>query len=62
MLYFVLYIPGLIANIVWWSQANNTKNITGRSPQGMGCLTAMLIVNGIGIGLLCLMALAISRG
>lgn len=57
VLYFVFWIPGLIANIVYFMQASQDEKITGHSPQGKGCLLAMLIVwvgvPIIGIGLFC---------
>jgi len=42
VLYIFLWIPGLIANIVYLIEANKTKRITGRTPDGYGCLLAML--------------------
>ena len=44
VLYCVLWIPGLIANIVYLQEARKIERITGRSPEGMGCLWALLIV------------------
>ena len=44
VLYFVLWLPGLIANIVYLSAANSDKNVSGIAPQGRGCLVALLIV------------------
>ena len=44
ILYFVFWVPGLIANIVYWREANNVQTITGRAPEGKGCLVAMLVV------------------
>jgi hypothetical protein len=42
-LYLVLGIPGLIANIVYLVEARKTKMITGTTPDGYGCLWALLI-------------------
>ena len=44
VLYFVLWVPGLIANIVYLVEANKTKRITGVNPDGYGCLLSMLAV------------------
>jgi hypothetical protein len=44
VLYFVLWLPGLIANIVYLNEANNVQRLSGRAPEGKGCLIAMLIV------------------
>jgi hypothetical protein len=43
VLYCVLWIPGLIANIVYLVEANKTREITGTNPDGYGCLWALLI-------------------
>lgn len=44
ILYIFLWIPGLIANILYLIEANKTKTITGRTPDGYGCLWLLLIV------------------
>lgn len=44
VLYIFLWIPGLIANIVYLVEANKTRKITGVAPDGYGCLIAMLCV------------------
>lgn len=44
VLYLVLWLPGLIANIVYLNEANNVERMAGRAPEGKGCLIAMLIV------------------
>lgn len=63
VLYFVMYIPGLIANIVFWNEARNVQARTGRAPEGKGCLTAMLIMQLVGLvlagGFFCLLVLLI---
>ena len=45
VLYCVLWLPGLIANIVYWLEARKTEQLIGRAPEGKGCLTAMLVVS-----------------
>ena len=42
VLYFLLWIPGLIANIVYLLEATKTKQVTGKTPDGYGCLLALL--------------------
>ncbi len=44
VLYFVMWLPGFIANIVYWEEASNVQRITGRSPEGKGCLAALFWV------------------
>lgn len=44
VLYFVFWLPGLIANIVYWNDARKTEQLIGRAPEGKGCLTALLVV------------------
>lgn len=47
VLYFVLWFPGLIANIVWLREANEVARETGRAPQGKGLLVALFWVFGL---------------
>lgn len=42
-LYWLLYLPGLIMNIVYLQEANRIKQATGVTPSGKGCLDALLI-------------------
>ncbi len=42
VLYWVLYLPGLIANIVFIHDANNYRRRTGQTAEGIGCLWALL--------------------
>lgn len=59
VLYFVLWIPGLIANLVYYNQAKSDMALTGHQPEGMGCLQAMLIVFiALPVGLLVLAMIA----
>jgi hypothetical protein len=41
VLYWIFYVPGLIANILFYKEAREVKRVTGRAPQGMGCLSVM---------------------
>jgi hypothetical protein len=43
LLYFPFFLPGLIANIIWWNQARSLQAATGIAPRGKGCLTVMLV-------------------
>jgi TRAP-type mannitol/chloroaromatic compound transport system permease small subunit len=54
VLYIFFYIPGLIANFIFWNEAQQIKNRTGNTPAGTGCLTAMLIGQAIVVGLFCI--------
>jgi hypothetical protein len=42
VLWFVFWVPGLIANIVYLKEATNVEKLTGRTPEGKGCLVGML--------------------
>lgn len=59
VLYFVLWIPGFIANIVYLREANKVKELTGEAPEGRGCLLAMLAVFTILLVSACVIWLAI---
>jgi uncharacterized protein involved in cysteine biosynthesis len=61
ILYFVLWIPGLIANIVFWREAKRVEKLIGRSPEGLGCLTWMLVVF-IGIPVVVVILLMVTGG
>lgn len=45
ILYSLGYLPGLIANILYLSATAKSKNISGISPPGRGCLIFLLWVN-----------------
>jgi hypothetical protein len=65
VLYLFLWIPGLIANIVYLLEANKTKQVTGTTPDGYGCLWALLCVvaaPGVLAGLIFMFALFASLG
>jgi len=59
VLYFVLYIPGIIANLLYLNEAYQVQRITGQSPPGKGCLITQLfvfvILPVIGVCLFCLL-------
>ncbi len=42
LLYFLCYFPGLILNIYWLVQSTKVRRVTGRAPEGQGCLIALL--------------------
>jgi hypothetical protein len=44
VLYLVLWIPGLIANIIYWQAASRDERTTGHAPEGKGCLLALFVV------------------
>lgn len=43
VLYFVLWLPGLVANLVYYFAARHDERVSGVVPQGSGCITALLI-------------------
>src|SRR5260370_13187843 len=44
LLYIFLWVPGLIANLLYLREAYQTRELTGTSPDGWGCLWTLLIV------------------
>jgi TRAP-type mannitol/chloroaromatic compound transport system permease small subunit len=44
LLYLLFWLPGLIANIVYWQSASRDQRIIGRQPDGKGCLVALFVV------------------
>ncbi len=60
ILYFFGWVPGLIANIVYFNEANAIQKRTGKEPEGKGCLLALLILFGGGAALgVCLFFFAV---
>ena len=45
VLYFVMWLPGFIANAVFYNEAKNTKREAGQGLPGTGCLAVMLWLN-----------------
>ncbi|MCF7849704.1 MAG: hypothetical protein K9M45_12710 [Kiritimatiellales bacterium] len=46
LLYYIgFYIIGLVCNLVFLSQANDSRRIAGRSPSGRGCLLVLLWIH-----------------
>jgi hypothetical protein len=43
VLYWFMWLPGAVMNIVYWNEAKRTRRITGVAPSGMGCLTFLLV-------------------
>ena len=41
-LYWLFYIPGLVMNLAWLSEAKKVRALTGQAPSGMGCLQFLL--------------------
>jgi hypothetical protein len=42
VLYFVFYVPGLIANFMYYNDAKRMEDIAGERLPGVGCLQAQL--------------------
>lgn len=59
VLYCFFWIPGLLANIVFYNEARAIRRSTGRAPEGMGCLAALFWMNIIAIGFWVVVALAL---
>lgn len=59
VLYFVLWIPGLIANILFYSEAKRMERIAGNSLPGAGCLFWQLVIVGAGFAVMFLFIVVI---
>jgi len=57
LLYFVAWLPGIIANFLFYSDGKRMQRIAGESLPGVGCLSAMLWFNAIVIALVVAMGL-----
>ncbi len=44
VLYLLIWLPGLVANIIYWQAASRDQRLSGRAPEGKGCLLALFIV------------------
>ena len=62
LLYIFLWVPGLIANLLYLREAYQTRELTGKSPDGWGCLWTLLIVALSPTLLLCLWLLLTALG
>ena len=58
VLYWILFIPGFITNLVFLGQANKTRRITGRSPSGRGCLIMLFLFHVVPILFVLLLVVA----
>lgn len=47
ILYWFCYLPGLLFNIMWLSEAGKVRRIIGAPPAGTGCLQSMLLIGSI---------------
>lgn len=62
ILYFFLWVPGLIANILFLKEANSIRDQTGVSPAGRGLLLFMLILVGAGVAMFVLLMILMANG
>lgn len=49
ILYFCGYLPGFVVNIALLLEALDMKDRFGRSPDGLGCLVALLLLSTVGL-------------
>ena len=49
VLYWLFYVPGLIANIVFYNEAKAASTRWGRDLPGIGCLATMLILQAVAV-------------
>jgi hypothetical protein len=47
ILYWLFWIPGLIVNVMYYTEAKRTERLAGQSLPGVGCLTVMLWLNSL---------------
>ncbi len=45
ILYWLLWLPGLVVNFLYYREAKNREQVAGTSLPGVGCLTVMLWAN-----------------
>jgi hypothetical protein len=62
LLYLFLWIPGLIANLLYLGEAYETKKLTDTAPDGWGCLWLMLVIALSPVLLVCVGFLFASLG
>lgn len=53
ILYWIMWLPGLIVNIITLNEANQVERETGSRPEGKGCLVALLWFNVIPAAVTC---------
>jgi hypothetical protein len=44
-LYWLLWLPGFVMNLVFLSEARGVERLTGQPPPGKGCLVTLLVVH-----------------
>jgi hypothetical protein len=59
LLYLLLWLPGLVVNIVWLSEARKTERLAGTTLPGVGCLRWMLMSQLTFIALVVVLAVLI---
>jgi hypothetical protein len=47
VMYFLLYLPGLIINLVYLNEVDRVRKATGETPSGYGCLLFLRIFLGL---------------
>lgn len=57
-LYWLFYVPGLVANILFYREAKRTEYIAGKRLPGTGFLLAMLWMNVFAFALIALVSVA----
>ena len=65
ILYFALWLPGLIANVIFLLDARRMQRIAGQGLPGVGCLWLLLTLQVVVIILLCapiFLGLTVFRG
>ena len=45
LLYLVAWLPGFVANLLYWDEGRRMERIAGHELPGMGCLRLMLWLN-----------------
>jgi hypothetical protein len=49
LLYWLFYLPGLIANYIYYQEARRMERIAGHGLPGVGCLAFMFWVNTVSV-------------
>lgn len=62
LLYFVFWLPGLIANVLFLMDARRMQRIAGQSLSGVGCLWILLAIQIIPVLIACVIVAALAAG
>lgn len=59
VLYWLLWVPGFVANVLYYREAKEREQVAGRSLPGVGFLSILLWVNAIALAIIGLLLVAL---